>query len=356
MKRKFKTLKPLVQEAGIYIISCTKTNKVYIGETLNISARIVKHFSRLRKNKHSNAILQNIFNKYKEENFIVDILKYSNFDDTLTKEDKIKILRKDEEYYQKLYSKNCISLDKNEVAWSNNASDYQIEQNKKQLDSIRGAAIKACQVNLIIYDIETDRKIEVDSISEAKKYIEQKHLYRNIHDKVYLPYKGRYVAFIPEEFDINKILKTNCSENAVCSTVCSLYNLKTGEINNFTSKTQFSLYFSNSRNDKLYDKYCTFIDDNFLTAKQICSINDFWNSDIVFWKTSRSMNTCNLHDYFNALNTYTTNIEFAKKLGINRHTVTEMLKYKSIKVRLLEINSILGHLPNLFKNWKPSSI
>lgn len=37
MKRKFQLLKPLVRKPGIYIISCTETDKVYIGESLNVS-------------------------------------------------------------------------------------------------------------------------------------------------------------------------------------------------------------------------------------------------------------------------------------------------------------------------------
>lgn len=34
MKRKFQLLKPLVRKPGIYIISCTETDKIYIGESL----------------------------------------------------------------------------------------------------------------------------------------------------------------------------------------------------------------------------------------------------------------------------------------------------------------------------------
>lgn len=114
MKRKFKTISPLTQSAGIYLISCTESDKVYIGESLNISARIVKHFSRLRNNKHINPILQNIFNKYAEETFRVSVLKYCNFKKSLTKEEKIKRLKKYEKMYQKLYGDCCISMDKNE--------------------------------------------------------------------------------------------------------------------------------------------------------------------------------------------------------------------------------------------------
>ena len=38
--------------AGVYKISCIKTDKVYIGESIELYKRIQKHFSFLRKNKH----------------------------------------------------------------------------------------------------------------------------------------------------------------------------------------------------------------------------------------------------------------------------------------------------------------
>ena len=62
MKRTFTVKTELKKKPGIYKISCTETDKVYIGESVDISQRMQKHFSLLRKNKHSNPILQNIFN------------------------------------------------------------------------------------------------------------------------------------------------------------------------------------------------------------------------------------------------------------------------------------------------------
>lgn len=56
MKRKFIVKNQLKQRPGIYMMSCNGTDKVYIGETVNLSRRLQKHFSLLRKNKHSNPI------------------------------------------------------------------------------------------------------------------------------------------------------------------------------------------------------------------------------------------------------------------------------------------------------------
>lgn len=98
MKRTYKILTKLHKKPGIYIISCTETDKVYIGESLNISGRISKHFTNLRNKKHPNIILQNIFNKYGEESIVVDVLEWVNLEDPIQLDF---LLRKKEIEYQK---------------------------------------------------------------------------------------------------------------------------------------------------------------------------------------------------------------------------------------------------------------
>lgn len=341
MKRKFKILKPLVRKPGIYIISCTKTDKVYIGESLDISARITQHFAKLRKGSHHNIIFQRIFNKYGEDTFEVDILKYANFNENLSKEEKIRILKKDEKKFQEAHG-ICISMDKNEYAWKLNATEEQKEANRKQLDSIRNKAIEVCKTPLVIYNVKTKEKIEVDSLQEAETYIEQKHIYRNIKDKVYLPYNN-YVAFIPEEYNPTLILNTSCESNASISGVYKLYNLKTGEILSFPSKSQFSIHLTGKRNDKLYDKYTAFIDDNFLTAMEITSIEEFWNAPFVYNRNSRSMKVCILKNYYDALLNYKTDVELSKVLGCERRLIPILLKNKSLQDRIKELEDTAGH-------------
>lgn len=92
MKRTFTVKTELKKKPGIYKISCTETDKVYIGESVDISQRMQKHFSLLRKNKHSNPILQNIFNKYGESTFVVEVLEYTSFNSELE-------LKKLEQFY-----------------------------------------------------------------------------------------------------------------------------------------------------------------------------------------------------------------------------------------------------------------
>lgn len=237
---------------------------------------------------------------------------------------------------------HCINFDKNGYAWKLNATEEQKEANRKQLDSIREAAMNACKTPLIIYNIKTKEKIEVDSLQEAENYIEQKHIYRNIKDKVYLPYNN-YVAFLPEEYNPTLILNTSCMSNASISEVYKLYNLKTGKALSFPSKSQFAIYLTGKRNDKLYDRYTTFIDDNFLTAMQITFIEDFWNAPFVYNRNSRSIKTCILKDYYQALLNYKTDIELSNILGCERRLIPVLFKNKSLTDRINEITETAGH-------------
>jgi group I intron endonuclease len=54
---------------GIYKITCIPTQKVYIGQSINVKKRIAAHRSDLKANRHGNDYLQNVVNKYGIENF-----------------------------------------------------------------------------------------------------------------------------------------------------------------------------------------------------------------------------------------------------------------------------------------------
>lgn len=76
-------------QSGVYIISCKKSIRVYIGSAFNLKTREKKHFKDLQLNKHQNK-LQNAYNKYGKENFIFEILEYI--------EDKTKLLEREQFY------------------------------------------------------------------------------------------------------------------------------------------------------------------------------------------------------------------------------------------------------------------
>jgi hypothetical protein len=76
-------------KSGIYKITNTANNKIYIGSSKNIIKRKNKHFLELSSNRHCNKKLQNSFNKYKRDKFTFEIIE----------ECDIKILIEREQFY-----------------------------------------------------------------------------------------------------------------------------------------------------------------------------------------------------------------------------------------------------------------
>lgn len=64
--------------SGIYIISNIQNNKVYIGQTKNLSERMRKHKEALRSNRHFSDGLQQDWNKYGEKFFTMTVLEEIN--------------------------------------------------------------------------------------------------------------------------------------------------------------------------------------------------------------------------------------------------------------------------------------
>ena len=79
----------------IYIIRNTINNKFYIGSAIGHYRRKGQHFYMLRNNCHFNKHLQSSWNKYKEENFVFEILEFV---------DNINKLQDKEEYWINFYN------------------------------------------------------------------------------------------------------------------------------------------------------------------------------------------------------------------------------------------------------------
>jgi group I intron endonuclease len=60
---------------GVYIIQNKVNNKAYVGASKDTYNRLCDHKVMLRGNSHHNIHLQSAFNKYREENFIFDVLE-----------------------------------------------------------------------------------------------------------------------------------------------------------------------------------------------------------------------------------------------------------------------------------------
>ena len=60
---------------GIYMITCKENGARYIGQSIDVETRYVRHLSALRHNKHTNTHLQNTWNKYGNYSFEFEILE-----------------------------------------------------------------------------------------------------------------------------------------------------------------------------------------------------------------------------------------------------------------------------------------
>lgn len=90
---------------GIYSITNTINNKIYIGSSCDIKRRWRHHKQHLTKNIHHCIHLQRAWNKYGEKNFIFDIVTRCEKDDLLIIEQSIldKAQKNNSKYYNTSY-------------------------------------------------------------------------------------------------------------------------------------------------------------------------------------------------------------------------------------------------------------
>jgi len=62
-------------ESGIYKISSIDTGDFYIGSSINIKDRWIRHKKDLNKNRHHSIFLQRAWNKYGKSNFLFEVLQ-----------------------------------------------------------------------------------------------------------------------------------------------------------------------------------------------------------------------------------------------------------------------------------------
>lgn len=338
MKRTFTVLKKITLSPAIYKISIKGSDKIYIGETVNLSQRLQKHFSKLRNNSHSNPILQNLFNKYGEENFQIDVIEYLDTKDKLT-------LRTKEMYYQ-LLEPNCISMDSNEINVVPKTEE-QLQKCINTLNLVRESGLEKCRKPVIIYNIVTREHTLYNQTSDVNDFFEYKHLCKNLKDKTLIPY-GDLVAFYPDDFteeNISKIV-TSCGMTTNKGDY-RLYNIMTEEVLYFSSKSQFSVYINNKRIDDLYDRYNNLIDEFFRCIKNITTLEEFFSCNFIFSHKKTCIKICNLKIYYDALKSHKTNIETAKKMGVERRYIKQLFDEKPLDKRIKEIDAAIARLKSV---------
>lgn len=72
--------------SGIYLISCTANNKVYVGSSIDLRKRCLAHRWLLRRHQHENIKLQRAWNKYGESAFTFEVLEEVPSDQLMERE------------------------------------------------------------------------------------------------------------------------------------------------------------------------------------------------------------------------------------------------------------------------------
>jgi group I intron endonuclease len=89
---------------GIYCIKNSINNMLYIGQSINIEKRIVKHKRKLLIEKHENIYLQRVWNKYGKDNF--EFFSLESCDKSLLDEREIYYIGLFDSMYPKGYNLN----------------------------------------------------------------------------------------------------------------------------------------------------------------------------------------------------------------------------------------------------------
>lgn len=85
-------------KAYIYFIINKTTGERYVGQTTNFARRKNEHLSRLKQNNHINSKLQNSWNKYGEENFVIEKIQYDNISKEELNEEEKRYIEKYDSY------------------------------------------------------------------------------------------------------------------------------------------------------------------------------------------------------------------------------------------------------------------
>jgi len=162
---------------GIYIIENKINSKKYIGSSIEIPVRIMKHKYSLRRNYHDNQYLQNSFNKHGEDNFTFMVLELCEESELINKEN----------HYINLYHSNDLNVGYN-LATVNEfrRNNYNVEvkiKNSKHNLNVNNNFKTFKMINL-----ETLVELDFDNLVEAANHIKTNNFsdgkLRNIRQKI----------------------------------------------------------------------------------------------------------------------------------------------------------------------------
>lgn len=209
---------------GIYKITNTITNKIYVGQALNIGKRQYNHFYLLNKGLHVNQYLQNSFNKYGKDCFCFEVLE---------------VCSKNELSIRECYWVNLLKTNNRKYGYNakiiNENGSYSLSEETKKRISNSHIGIKHSE--------QTCKRLS--EINKGKKHSDI------VKEKMSVSQKNRNFRMSKEHkekiINSNKLRKNNLSKETISKMSISKsksilqYSLEDELINEFKSITEANL-------------------------------------------------------------------------------------------------------------------
>ena len=148
----------------IYCITSLNDNKKYIGQTMeSFYKRWIRHSNLMLKNKHFNKHIQNAYNKYGSDNFVMNIVEIcSNADEIAKLEERyIAEYRSKYECYNFLSGEETMTKENNPFygkfhteETKKKLSDAHIGKNKGELNNFYGADHSGANNGFMVINIQ----------------------------------------------------------------------------------------------------------------------------------------------------------------------------------------------------------
>jgi len=179
--------------SGIYQITNTINNKIYVGSAINFINRERIHFSKLKHNKHENQHLQHSYNKYGKDNFeFTELINYSI--DELIMAEQIFINVFKPEYNMRKIAKSSLGIKRSEETKRKLSKSKLGNTNwlgKKQSKEHIEKKTKARQIPIVQLNKDGTLIREFDSVTLASKVLKT--------------YPGQLTSCCKYEAGLNKI-------------------------------------------------------------------------------------------------------------------------------------------------------
>lgn len=164
------------KEAGIYKLTCSITDKVYIGKSVNIKNRLYAH-KHCHKKSRGESYLRNAIMKYGWESFSIEILEtVENFDKL---KDNDKLLER-ESYYIELFDSTDGDKGYNLCKFSNDRTGIPLTEETKRKMSLSRTGQKRSDETKIKMSLSSKGKAKSDAHKES---LRQSNLGKKLSDE-----------------------------------------------------------------------------------------------------------------------------------------------------------------------------